>query len=94
MNVPDDWVELPRAHDLGSRSWRLPSGEIRGEACNREAVELLRTNPAEYVERTRLKDADMQRALDEYLSREHNPECEHQDRIRLLRWARRILPKS
>ncbi len=40
------------------------------------------------------RDPDMQRALDEYLSREHNPECEHQDRIRLLRWARRILPKS
>lgn len=91
MNVPDDWVELPRAHDLDRRSWRLPSGEIRGEAWNHEALELLRTNPAEYVERTRLKDPDMQRALDEYLSREHNPEREAIELSRLKRWVSQLL---
>ncbi|MBE5405745.1 Uncharacterised protein [Mycobacteroides abscessus subsp. massiliense] len=57
--------------------------DISPEARLREAITL---NP--------LRDPDMQRALDEYLSREHNPEREHQDRIRLLRWARSILPKS
>ncbi|SKS40461.1 Uncharacterised protein [Mycobacteroides abscessus subsp. massiliense] len=89
--IPDDWVELPRRHDLDRRQWRLPSGEIRGEAWNREAMELLRTNPAEYVERTRLKDPDMQRAFDEYMSRERNPERERRELDKVVKWVRRLL---
>lgn len=49
---PDEWM-LPRRHDLEPRRWQLPSGEIRGEAWNREAVELLRNDPEEYFRRTR-----------------------------------------
>lgn len=60
-----------------------PRRDISPEARLREAITL---NP--------LRDPDMQRALDEYLSREHNPGRERQDHIRLLRWARSILPKS
>ncbi|WJJ56441.1 hypothetical protein PROPHICCUG48898T2_3 [Mycobacterium phage CCUG48898T-2] len=60
-----------------------PRRDISPEARLREAITL---NP--------LRDPDMQRALNECLSREHDPERERQDRVRLLRWARRILPKS
>lgn len=93
-DIPDDWVELPRQHDLDRRRWRLPSGEIRGEAWNREAMELLGTNPAEYARRTRLRDPDMERALDEYVRRERNPEDESRERIRLLRWVRGWVRRS
>ena len=48
----DGAVELPREHDLSPRRWRLPSGEIVGEAINREAVELLKNDPDEYFRRT------------------------------------------
>ncbi|QSM02637.1 hypothetical protein PROPHIGD57-2_3 [Mycobacterium phage prophiGD57-2] len=50
--------------------------------------------PAERRTMGALRDPDMQRALDEYLSREHDPERERRDQIRLLRWARRLLSKS
>ncbi len=93
MSVPDNWVELPRAHDLDRRRWRLPSGEIRGEAWNREALELLRTNPAQYVERTRLKDPDMQRAFDEHMSRERDPERERRELDKVVKWVRRLLDR-
>ncbi|WNO27565.1 hypothetical protein SEA_AGEOFDAPAGE_86 [Mycobacterium phage Ageofdapage] len=53
MTAPTEGVELPRAHDLAPRRWRLPSGEIVFETVNREAIELLRTDPAEYFRRTR-----------------------------------------
>lgn len=46
-------VELPREHDLAPRHWRLPSGEIVSEAINREAIELLKSDPDEYFRRTR-----------------------------------------
>ena len=52
-SVSDDGrVELPRDHDLAPRRWRLPSGEIIGEAVNREAIELLKRDPDEYFRRT------------------------------------------
>jgi len=50
---PNGWVELPRDHDLQTRRWRSPSGEIVGEAFNRKAIELLKSDPEEYLRRTR-----------------------------------------
>lgn len=38
-----------------------------------------------------LRDPDMQRALDEYLSREHNPEREAIELSRLKRWVSQLL---
>lgn len=46
-------VELPRAHDLAPRRWRLPNGEIVFDTTNHEAIELLKANPDEYFRRTR-----------------------------------------
>jgi hypothetical protein len=46
-------IELERNHDLAPRRWRLPAGKIIGEAVNREAIELLKSDPDEYFHRTR-----------------------------------------
>lgn len=46
-------IELARKHDLAPRQWRMPNGEIVGEAVNHEAVELLKNDPDEYFRRTR-----------------------------------------
>lgn len=51
-DYPEEWL-LPRPHDLAPRQWRLPTGEIVGEAINHEAVELLKTDPEEYFRITR-----------------------------------------
>lgn len=51
-DYPEEWL-LPRPHQLAPRQWQLPGGEIVGEAINREAVELLKSDPDEYIRRTR-----------------------------------------
>jgi hypothetical protein len=51
---PDEWL-LPRRHDLEPRRWQLPSGEIVGEAINREAIELLKRDPEEYFRRSQTR---------------------------------------
>lgn len=51
-DAPEGGVELPRRHDLAPRRWRMPDDSIVSEAFNREAIELLKTDPDEYFRRT------------------------------------------
>lgn len=51
-DAPEGGVELPRRHDLAPRRWRMPNGEIVGEAINLEAIQLLKDDPDEYFRRT------------------------------------------
>ncbi|QAX95722.1 hypothetical protein SEA_YOUREADOPTED_81 [Mycobacterium phage YoureAdopted] len=53
LTAPNEGVELPRAHDLDPRRWRLPSGEVVFETVNRDAIELLKADPDEFFRRTR-----------------------------------------
>ena len=46
-------VELPRAHRLAPRSWQMPDGTIIADADNREAVELLKSDPDEFFRITK-----------------------------------------
>jgi hypothetical protein len=38
-----------------------------------------------------LRDSDMQRALDEYMSRERDPEREGRELGKIIKWVRRAL---